>query len=65
MMTTSRKTTDFYRFPADHADGFTGTASERFTIRTSRKDTDGNFTGARVVAEPRNGVPRHIHANEG
>jgi len=39
-------------------------AGERFTIRTSAKATKGIYTMLEVVADPRNGVPIHIHKNE-
>ena len=40
------------------------TPGERFIIRTSTRETDGVYTMLEVVADPRNGVPMHIHANE-
>src|ERR1700738_969034 len=40
------------------------TPGERFTIRTSAKETKGVYTMLEVVADPRNGVPIHIHKNE-
>lgn len=40
------------------------TPGERFTIRTSVKQTTGLYTMIEVTAESRNGVPVHTHANE-
>lgn len=40
------------------------TPGERFTIRTSVKETAGLYTMIEVTAESRNGVPVHTHANE-
>jgi mannose-6-phosphate isomerase-like protein (cupin superfamily) len=40
------------------------TPGERFRIRTSTRDTKGIYTMLEVVADPRNGVPMHIHQNE-
>jgi len=40
------------------------TAGERFRIRTSVKDTQGIYTMLELIADPRNGVPMHIHQNE-
>ena len=40
------------------------TPGERFTIRTSAKETGGLYTVIEVTAESRNGVPVHTHANE-
>lgn len=40
------------------------TPGERFTIRTSIKETKGLYTIIEVIAESRNGVPVHTHANE-
>jgi mannose-6-phosphate isomerase-like protein (cupin superfamily) len=40
------------------------TPGERFIIRTPSGDTNGLYSMLEVVAEPRNGVPIHIHANE-
>jgi mannose-6-phosphate isomerase-like protein (cupin superfamily) len=43
---------------------FEVTPGERFRIRTSTRDTKGIYTMLEVVADPRNGVPMHIHQNE-
>jgi len=40
------------------------TPGERFRIRTSVNDTKGIYTMLEVIADPRNGVPMHIHQNE-
>lgn len=40
------------------------TPGERFVIRTSAMETQGVYTMLEIVADPRNGVPMHVHANE-
>jgi quercetin dioxygenase-like cupin family protein len=40
------------------------TPGERFTIRTSVKETGGLYTMLEATADPRNGVPMHLHAGE-
>ncbi len=40
------------------------TPGERFKIRTSVDETEGGYTMLELVADPRNGVPMHIHKNE-
>ena len=40
------------------------TPGERFRIRTSVKETKGIYTMLELIADPRNGVPMHIHQNE-
>jgi len=40
------------------------TPGERFKIRTSVEETKGIYTMLEIVADPRNGVPMHIHKNE-
>jgi mannose-6-phosphate isomerase-like protein (cupin superfamily) len=40
------------------------TPGERFKIRTSVEETEGGYTMLELVADPRNGVPVHIHKNE-
>jgi quercetin dioxygenase-like cupin family protein len=40
------------------------TPGERFIIRTSVEETKGAYTMLEVIADPRNGVPMHIHTNE-
>ena len=40
------------------------TPGERFKIRTSVKATRGIYTMLELIADPRNGVPMHIHQNE-
>ena len=39
-------------------------AGRTFEIRTSVEETDGAFAMLELVADPRNGVPMHIHKNE-
>src|SRR5258708_17050144 len=64
-MTTSKKSTEGLSLGRrSNAEWLQTTPGERFTIRTSVKETDGNFTVLEVVADPRNGVPMHIHQNE-
>ena len=36
---------------------------ERFIIRTSSAETNGAYSMLEVVADPRNGVPMHVHDN--
>lgn len=43
---------------------FEVTPGERFVIRASVAETEGRYTMLEVVADPRNGVPMHVHANE-
>jgi mannose-6-phosphate isomerase-like protein (cupin superfamily) len=40
------------------------TPGERFIIRTSVDATKGIYTMLELIADPRNGVPMHIHQNE-
>jgi len=40
------------------------TPGERFRIRASVKETKGIYTMLELIADPRNGVPMHIHQNE-
>jgi quercetin dioxygenase-like cupin family protein len=40
------------------------TPGENFTIRASVQENGGLFTIIELTAEPRNGVPVHMHANE-
>jgi hypothetical protein len=37
------------------------TPGERFRIRASVKETKGIYTMLELIADPRNGVPMHIH----
>jgi protein-S-isoprenylcysteine O-methyltransferase Ste14 len=46
-------------------DGWKRRPGERFKIRTSAKETKGIYTMLEVVADPRNGVPIHVHNNQG
>jgi mannose-6-phosphate isomerase-like protein (cupin superfamily) len=36
---------------------------ERFIIRTSSAETNGVYSMLEVLADPRNGVPMHVHDN--
>ena len=36
---------------------------ERYIIRTSSAETNGVYSMLEVVADPRNGVPMHVHDN--
>ena len=36
---------------------------ERYMIRTSSAETNGVYSMLEVVADPRNGVPTHVHDN--
>ena len=40
------------------------TRGERYIIRASSEETNGAYSMLEVVADPRNGVPMHIHDNE-
>jgi mannose-6-phosphate isomerase-like protein (cupin superfamily) len=40
------------------------TPGERFKIRTSATETGGVYMTLEIIADPRNGVPMHVHANE-
>ena len=40
------------------------TPGERFKIRTSVEETEGAFATLKLVADPRNGTPMHVHKNE-
>jgi mannose-6-phosphate isomerase-like protein (cupin superfamily) len=37
---------------------------ERYIIRTSSDETNGAYSMLEIVADPRNGVPMHVHDNE-
>jgi quercetin dioxygenase-like cupin family protein len=50
--------------PSDGSEWWEITPGERFTIRTSVKETGGLYTIIEITAESRNGVPMHTHANE-
>lgn len=50
--------------PDESGEWWEVTPGERFTIRTSVKQTAGLYTMIEVTAESRNGVPVHTHANE-
>jgi mannose-6-phosphate isomerase-like protein (cupin superfamily) len=64
-MTTLRKSTGVLSIGhQDNGEWLEITPGERFTIRTSAKETKGIYTMLEIVAEPRNGVPRHVHKNE-
>jgi mannose-6-phosphate isomerase-like protein (cupin superfamily) len=40
------------------------TRGERYIIRTPSEETNGAYSMLEVTANPRNGVPMHIHENE-
>jgi quercetin dioxygenase-like cupin family protein len=40
------------------------TRGERYIIRITSKETNGAYSVLEVVADPRNGVPMHVHDNE-
>jgi mannose-6-phosphate isomerase-like protein (cupin superfamily) len=40
------------------------TPGESFTVRVTSEDTKGGYTVIEIVAQPRNGVVRHIHHKE-
>jgi quercetin dioxygenase-like cupin family protein len=40
------------------------TRGERYIIRTTSEEVNGAYSMLEVVADPRNGVPMHIHDNE-
>ncbi|SHH07893.1 cupin domain-containing protein [Bradyrhizobium erythrophlei] len=53
--------------PIDHpgsGEWLETTPGERFAIRTSARETKGIYTVIEVVADPRNGMPIHVHKNE-
>ena len=63
-MAASKKSTEVSTYHQDNGEWLETTPGERFTIRTSAKETKGIYTMLEVVADPRNGVPIHIHKNE-
>jgi mannose-6-phosphate isomerase-like protein (cupin superfamily) len=40
------------------------TRGERYIIRTTSEEANGAYSVLEVVADPRNGVPMHVHDNE-
>jgi quercetin dioxygenase-like cupin family protein len=40
------------------------TRGERYIIRTTSEEVNGAYSMLEVVADPRNGVPMHVHDNE-
>jgi len=40
------------------------TRGERYIIRTTSEEVNGVYSMLEVVADPRNGVPMHVHDNE-
>jgi quercetin dioxygenase-like cupin family protein len=40
------------------------TRGERYIIRTTSQETNGVYSMLEIVADPRNGVPMHVHDNE-
>jgi hypothetical protein len=64
-MASSKKSTEVLSVNhQDNGEWLETTPGERFTIRTSAKETKGIYTMLEVVADPRNGVPMHVHKNE-
>ena len=63
-MAASKNSTEVSIYHQDNGEWLETTPGERFTIRTSAKETKGIYTMLEVVADPRNGVPIHIHKNE-
>src|SRR5258708_20567508 len=63
-MASSKKLTEVSINHQDNGEWLETTPGERFTIRTSAKETEGIYTMLELVADPRNGVPIHIHKNE-
>jgi mannose-6-phosphate isomerase-like protein (cupin superfamily) len=64
-MASSKKSTEVLSINhQDNSGWLETTPGERFKIRTSAKETKGIYTMLEVVADPRNGVPIHIHKNE-
>jgi uncharacterized cupin superfamily protein len=63
-MALSKKSNEVSIYHQDNGEWLETTPGERFTIRTSAKETKGIYTKLEVVADPRNGVPIHIHKNE-
>ena len=39
------------------------TRGERYIIRTTSEEANGAYSMLEVVADPRNGVPMHVHDN--
>ena len=48
----------------DHGEWLQVTPGERFKIRVRSTQTMGAYSVIEIVADPRNGVPLHIHNNE-
>jgi mannose-6-phosphate isomerase-like protein (cupin superfamily) len=64
-MTASRKSTEALLNAAQcNSEWLETTPGERFRIRTTADETNGIYTMLEIVADPRNGVPMHIHKNE-
>src|SRR5580692_1913757 len=63
-MAASKNSTEVSIYHQDNGEWLETTPGERFTIRTSAKETKGIYTMLEVVADPRNGVPLHIQKNE-
>ena len=64
-MTASRKSTEVPVNAAQcNGEWLEVTPGERFRIRTPVDETNGIYTMLELVADPRNGVPMHIHKNE-
>src|SRR5258708_29556342 len=63
-MASSKKLTEVSINHQDNGEWLETTPGERFTIRTSARETQGVYTMLEIVADPLNGVPIHIHKNE-
>src|SRR5260370_24651728 len=63
-MASSKKLTEVSINHQDNGEWLETTPGERFTIRTSSKETEAIYTALEVVADPRTGVPIHIHNNQ-
>jgi hypothetical protein len=48
----------------DHGEWLQVTPGERFNIRVPSAQTNGAYSVIEIVADPRNGVPLHIHNKE-
>lgn len=48
----------------DHGEWLQVTPGERFNIRVPSAQTNGAYSVIEIVANPRNGVPLHIHNKE-
>jgi mannose-6-phosphate isomerase-like protein (cupin superfamily) len=64
-MASTKKSTEVLSINhRDNGEWLETTTGERFTIRTSASETKGIYAVIEVVADPRNGMPIHVHKNE-